>query len=109
MTNWRVTVEMGDLFHPEDDSMHDTRIRNDPKYFKKIRDEMVKRLDNHDDKIKGHVRFHEFETYKELKHHLSISKTLSKFNDYWSYLYDWADSNLVWINTFPPQKKAEYK
>jgi hypothetical protein len=106
MSNWKVRIDVSDYFYP-DDPMHSIRIKDDHSYFKEIRNKIVHKLDEHENEIKNTVKFHEYDTYKDLKHYLEKSNNLNKFNEYWSYLYDWADDNLIWINTYPGFKKEK--
>ena len=86
MTQWRHTIKLGDVFTGFD--------KHDPEAFIGARDTITKRIreakfwDTEDFELVGVVEA------------LEQSEDLSEFHDYWSQFYDWADFNLVWVETW---------
>lgn len=76
MTNWQTYVDVSDVFHDDDLTIQakahaiSARMRKIPSY-----------------------------TLWELLDELLDTADVEEFDEVWSYIYDWADENRVWIET----------
>lgn len=85
MTIWRHIIELYDLFH-----------ENEDKPFTDLRDGVCDRLAASAAAIP-----------EDLIDDLRYTQDEDEFDEAWQYVYDWADSNRVWLNAvFPPRGVA---
>lgn len=78
---WDRKIYVGDIFH------------NDDIPFELKRDSIVKRL-------RSMVRPRKDEDFVCLIEDLEVTEDEDEFDDVWNDIYDWADENRVWIETW---------
>ena len=86
MPVWHEKIMLGDLFHNEDMS------------FEQRRDEIVRRL--------RASRWHDGEDYEveSIIEELAETEDEDAFDAVWDLVYDFADEDRVWIDTFEPSR-----
>lgn len=84
MPYWGDTIDLADIFHNEDMP------------FEEKRDEIVKRIK--DSKWLSYTDWY-YELLDVVKE-LEVSPTIEDFDFHWQTVYDYADIDRVWIDTF---------
>ncbi len=99
---WRFTIDISPEWHVMkhflDDADEETRFDEDPS-FEEARAAVVKKLQGYVTTFSSPDYFGDFES---LVQDLGMCVDLAEFNDEWSMIYDWADTNDVWIDTHSP-------
>lgn len=84
MAVWLETIKLGDVFHNSDMS------------FEEVRDRVVARI--RASNWEG-IAFH-WPDVKEAVDNLAETRDTEEFNWWWSEIYDYADQDRVWLDTF---------
>jgi len=91
MANWKMKIDVSPAF-----SMYEENEN-----FEEFKEELLNILDNEDvyNEIEEKIGDEEAYQYSVLVDDLKPTEDEDEFDYTWNDLYDWADENLVWINT----------
>lgn len=100
MRIWKLKIYLGDLW------IKDERIY-DPEVFKNTTKAITERLKKSYAEIEKKLGFILKDELEDLVIEMEDTDDVEEFNDVWDRLYDWADTNSVWIDTFSNRPEAK--
>ena len=91
MGKWAYKIDVADLWRQQEDeeiSFED--------FVRELTDTFSSEVEN----IHETIGYSEAMVFEDIVQRMSMAGDEEEFDDEWHQLYDWADDNRVWINTF---------
>lgn len=90
MANWKLHIDISNIWDKYPDEID----------FEEFKSSIISELNTYIDQINEIFGEDEAIEYENIVNDLNDTEDEDEFNYAWQNLYDWADANLVWIETF---------